>query len=448
MKLLLVVGLLSALTFVSSTARGGPNLIANPGFENGTNGWFVLGGTLSAATEQARSGGASGLSENRTETYHNETKWYHNEPQQGQLSYATPDAMYAICEANKIKVRGHCVFWAVDQYVQNWIKDLDAVELRAAVERRIDSVVGRYAGKFMHWDINNEMLHGSFYASRLGNDIRPWMFSRAKSIDSTMKPFVNDYAIITGGEGGAYIAQIKDLISAGAPVEGIGVQGHFGSSVDPAAVKARLDALAALGLPIVISEYDSVNADEQVRADNLEALYRVAFSHPSVEGILMWGFWAGAHWRGADAAIVDLDWTVNEAGRRYQSLLSEWTTTLDESTDASGQVSFRGFHGEYEVHAVGGPSVSFTLEPGATAKLVTLQLPGTLVDGGAGGDRGSPRDGSSPGDGSLRDSSRANAGGEHSGCGCAVPNDRVERALVVLLLLGLLVLLEARERSR
>ena len=31
------------------------------------------------------------------------------------------------------------------------------------------------------------------------------------------------------------------------------------------------------------------------------------YGHPAVEGILMWGFWAGAHWRGADAALVDLD---------------------------------------------------------------------------------------------------------------------------------------------
>jgi len=39
------------------------------------------------------------------------------------------------------------------------------------------------------------------------------------------------------------------------------------------------------------TEYDSVTPDEYRRADNLENLYRTAFSHPSVEGIVMWGFW-------------------------------------------------------------------------------------------------------------------------------------------------------------
>ena len=40
----------------------------------------------------------------------------------------------------------------------------------------------------------------------------------------------------------------------------------------------------------------------------------------------MWGFWAGAHWRGEHAAIVNYDWSLNEAGRRYEKLLNEWTT--------------------------------------------------------------------------------------------------------------------------
>ena len=28
-------------------------------------------------------------------------------------------------------------------------------------------------------------------------------------------------------------------------------------------------------------------------------------SHPSVEGVLFWGFWDRRHWRGADASLVD-----------------------------------------------------------------------------------------------------------------------------------------------
>jgi hypothetical protein len=63
----------------------------------------------------------------------------------------------------------------------------------------------------------------------------------------------------------------------------------------------------------------------------------------------MWGFWAGSHWRGSNAAIVNLDWTLNEAGRRYQALLTEWTTRTNGATDPTGVLAFRGFHGAYDV---------------------------------------------------------------------------------------------------
>jgi len=74
-------------------------------------------------------------------------------------------------------------------------------------------------------------------------------------------------------------------------VDGVGVHGHFGDSVDRNLLKGILDKLSVLNLPIWITEYDSVTPDEYRRADNLENLYRTAFSHPSVEGIVMWGFW-------------------------------------------------------------------------------------------------------------------------------------------------------------
>ena len=116
---------------------------------------------------------------------------------------------------------------------------------------------------------------------------RPWMFNRAKDLDPTTLTFVNDYNIITWtpGEVANYKSQITDLINAGATIDGIGVQGHFSNGVDPLSVKLQLDSLATLGLPIVISEYDSDTADVQARADDLEALYCIGFSHPAVEGV-------------------------------------------------------------------------------------------------------------------------------------------------------------------
>ena len=90
----------------------------------------------------------------------------------------------------------------------------------------------------------------------------------------------------------------------------------------------------------------------------------------------MWGFWEGSHWRGADAAIVDLDWTVNAAGQRYQALRAEWTTETNGVAGAVGEFAFRGFHGDYDIRVTlpgGQPTLRrMTLEPGAGTNLVTL----------------------------------------------------------------------------
>ena len=293
------------------------------------------------------------LSENyEWATFENESKWYWNESSQGNVNYHDADQMYEFCEENDLKVRGHCIFWAVDEYVDDWIMNLTDDQLWDAIDNRLESVVPHFEGKFLHWDVNNEMLHGDFFKRRLGDEVRSYMFERARELDPNAKLFVNDYNVISQAEDNNYKAQIQELQDMGAPIDGIGVQGHFDDFVDPIDVESRLDNLAELDLPIWITEYDSQVADESVRADNLERLYRTAFAHPAVEGIFMWTFWAGDHWRGADAAIVDQDWTINEAGQRYLDLMDEWTTETSGVTNFDGVYEFTGFHGDYEIEVV------------------------------------------------------------------------------------------------
>ncbi len=281
-------------------------------------------------------------------TFENEMKWYHNEPSQGNLAYDDSDPMLQFCMDNDIKVHGHCVFWEVEKYVQDWVKNLSSSALQTAMQSRIDSVVGRYKGKLPHWDVNNEMLHGSYYKDRLGESIWTWMYQQVNKVDPACLLFVNDYNVVEQGETNLYVEQIRKLIDSGAPIHGIGAQCHFGNSaITPAAILSRLDKLAQFGLPIWVTEFDVVEPDVAKRAEKLEIFYRVAFSHPAVDGIIMWGFWAGQHWKGADAAIVDQDWTVNAAGLRYQSLMKEWKTNASGNA-TSGSYSFRGFAGKYE----------------------------------------------------------------------------------------------------
>ena len=306
----------------------------------------------------------------------NESKWYANEPSRSNVTYTAANRITNYCATNGIIMRGHTIFWAVPGNVQTWVTNLSNADLLIHLTNRLNSVVNHFKGTFVHWDVNNEMLHGDFFGQRLGGWVNPWMFQHARALDSNVKLFVNDYNVVAGNETAAYKQQILGLISSNAPIDGIGAQGHFGATINPLLTEARLDSLAELGLPIWITEYDSANADENIRADNLEMLYRIAFSKQAVDGVLMWGFWAGSHWRGSNAAIVNLNWTLNEAGRRYQSLLAEWRTTNSGPSDLGGAYDFRGFHGNYEITLTppgGQPTLRrITLEPGSGTNLVTL----------------------------------------------------------------------------
>ncbi len=312
----------------------------------------------------------------------NESKWYSNERVQGQEDYRSADAMLSWCQANHIPVRGHCIFWEPEKWQPRWVRSLSGESLRQAVERRMESAVTHFRGRFVHWDVDNEMLHGSFFKDGLGEAIWPWMFKRARELDPNVKLFVNEFNILSVDqnfeqvETDQYVASIRRLIEQGAPIHGVGIQGHIWREdilANPGVLKERLDKVAALGLPIWITEFDVADDDETSCADKLELVYRTAYSHPAVEGIMMWVFWAGDSWRGPNAGLAHRDWTLNEAGKRYEALMDEWSTEVSGTTGADGLLSFSGFHGDYQATA-NGRTATFSLESGEGPQEATVQL--------------------------------------------------------------------------
>ena len=319
--------------------------------------------------------------------FENESKWYSNGRGPGREDYTIADAMVRWCRDNDIPIRGHCIFWEPEKWQPKWAVRLDTEQLKAAVEYRMDSVVKHFRGAFVHWDVDNEMLHGSFFKDRLGEGIHAWMYNRARELDPDVKLFVNEFNILsvdqdfTEVQTDEYVADIRRLLEQGAPVDGVGIQGHIWSEdilAHPEVIKQRLDKVAALRLPIWISEFDTADADEKVNADKLELVYRTTYSHPAVEGIMMWIFWAGNSWRGPNGGLARRDWTLNEAGKRFEALMAEWSTTAVGDTDPAGIFAFQGYHGDYAVTRKDSQaSISpktFAVPPGQGTQVVTLQV--------------------------------------------------------------------------
>ncbi|XP_057431422.1 endo-1,4-beta-xylanase 1-like isoform X2 [Lotus japonicus] len=309
----------------------------------------------------------------------NELKWYWTEPQQGKLNYKDADDMLDLCQKHNIETRGHCIFWEVDGTVQPWIKALNKNDLMIAVQNRLTSLLNRYKGKFRHYDVNNEMLHGSFYQDRLGKDIRAIMFKTAHQLDPSATLFLNDYHVEDGGDTRSspekYIQQTIGLQDQGAPVGGIGIQGHIDSPVGPIVCSA-LDKLGTLGLPIWFTELDASSTNEYVRGDDLEVMMREAFAHPAVDGVMLWGFWELFMSR-ENSHLVNAEGEINEAGKRFLALKQEWLCHTHGHIDEQGEFSFRGFSGTYEVEVVTlGEKIckTFVVDKGESSIVVSIEL--------------------------------------------------------------------------
>lgn len=96
-------------------------------------------------------------------SFTNEMKWYSTEKTRGVENYTVADAMVNFAEQNGISIRGHNVFWDNRVMQPKWVKDLPPAELMNAATRRLNSVVSRYAGRLIGWDVMNENLHFRFF---------------------------------------------------------------------------------------------------------------------------------------------------------------------------------------------------------------------------------------------------------------------------------------------
>ena len=279
-------------------------------------------------------------------------------------------------------------------------------------------LLSRYKGRFAHYDVNNEMLHGGFFANRLGPGINTRMFQMAKAMDPSALLFVNDFSVEDGKDWRAsprkYLDSIMELLRKGAPVDAIGIQGHASNPVVPHVLDA-LDVLAEARKPtnrptsnydlssslcglempvgkssddastrdqsisIWFTEMDVVSSDERVRADDLEMMLRTAYAHPAVEGVVLWGFWKGCEGFPTcrvDAELVEGDWTLNEAGRRLEMVQKEWRSSdVCGRSNENGQFCGRGHCGRYEVQVEWNGKVQqevFDLERGPGPKVINI----------------------------------------------------------------------------
>ena len=249
-------------------------------------------------------------------------------------------------DRRKIAVRGHNVIWPSWKFLPSTLKTLESnpVALRLAIEKHIDEVTQFTKGRLNDWDVINEPYSEKDIMAILGDEVMADWFKRVRNNDRTVKLYLNDYAILSGGGQNTvkqdyYYNLVKYIDEKGGKVDGIGFQGHFGSDLtSPTKVYSIIERFAALGKEIKITEHDINVTQRQVQADYTRDFLTICFSHASVKSFLFWGFWANSHWL-PDGALFNSDWSIRPHGEAYKDLVfNQWWTKKTESiTNTTGR---------------------------------------------------------------------------------------------------------------
>ena len=262
---------------------------------------------------------------------------------------------------NGIDVRGHTLVWQRSTRVPPDVAamignpNVNKDYLRRRINNHITQTVSAFRGRVVEWDVINEAFRDHAIVDILGYDeIFEWL-RLAKEADPDVKVFVNDNGIERDkGDWeeaiNFYVKLLQDAKKRGVVVDGLGMQAHMEWKLtSPAKMLDILDRFVGLVDRVKITEFDMASGDEQLYADYLRDFYTVLFSHPLVDGILMWGFWDGAHWRN-NAPIFRKDWSLKPSGQMYIDLVfNKWWTDEAGVTDEDGMFKVRGFLGDYEV---------------------------------------------------------------------------------------------------
>jgi len=287
-----------------------------------------------------------------------------------------------------LSVRGHVMVWPGWRFLPSTVRALrDQPEaIPPLVRAHIRDIALATKDTISEWDVLNEPVSHHDLMDLCGDGIMVDWFKEAARALPGVPLYLNDWGNQDQHASPASVQAFADVVrylrGHGAPLGGLGLQCHIGGVLSaPEDILATLDRYRRdFGLPIRITEFDINTDDEQVQADYTRDFLIAMFSHPSVVGVQLWGFWEGAHWQ-PQSALYRRDWTEKPSGAAYRRLVKEtWHTDASGLTDATGHWHVRGFYGRYAITvALGGKVVHRAIvQHSRDGNSIRVVLPGSF----------------------------------------------------------------------
>ncbi|MEM8754022.1 MAG: endo-1,4-beta-xylanase [Pseudomonadota bacterium] len=263
-------------------------------------------------------------------TAENAHKWSRIEREEGRRGHSAGDAVVAMAEAHGLRTRGHTLVWGRGNGAPKWLRErfsgpgASAEELRRLTAAHIEDVVGRYRGRVAQWDVVNEPLAMtgvaldplSPFGRLLGEDGFVQAFKAAAAADPRALLFINEFGLEADPRRfDAFLALVDRLIAAGAPIDGVGLQGHFlRAPPDRARLETMMRAIEERRLIVEITELDIPLRLFKERPDP-DAAQAAAFGDvasaclavSACAGITVWGLLENESWLGPTSRALPLD---------------------------------------------------------------------------------------------------------------------------------------------
>lgn len=235
-------------------------------------------------------------------TPENETKWGSIEGTRDVYNWATVDKEYKYCKDHNFPFKFHTLIWG-GQY-PGWMDNLSQKDQLDEITEWFDAAAKRYPD-VAYIDVVNEGLPGHApapYKNALGGDgtsgydwiVKAFIMARERWPKAVL--IYNDYNTFQWNTD-AFIALLKKIKAAGAPIDAAGCQAHDLNDMSGANFKTVLNKIhTQTGLPIVISEYDINLQDDQLQLTRFKEQIPIMWEADYVAGVTFWGYIYGSTW--------------------------------------------------------------------------------------------------------------------------------------------------------
>ena len=274
-------------------------------------------------------------------TPENASKWASCEPQQGVYNFGEAKSMYNYCKSNKIPFKFHTLVWG-SQY-PSWLNNISGTARKTAVENWIKNAAQNFpAAEYI--DVVNEAMpgHAPFpFKNDIGGDNGlygtgwdwiVWSFEQARKYFPNSKLLINDYNVLNEYTCLDDYIKVVNILKARNLIDGVGCQSHGLENTNAANLKARLNRLAATGVPIYISELDLNIADDNTQKNKMQELFPVMYEHSAVKGVTIWGYLQGHTWI-ANSHLLRSDGSERPALTWLKQYLASVPSTPDTPVD-------------------------------------------------------------------------------------------------------------------